>query len=56
MGFGDRLTDVRFHGKPAEGETPVISVFLELFEYLVGHCVVSRAAGNQVDFSAVCAR
>jgi len=52
MGLDDRFTDVRFHGKPAEGQTPVISVFLELSEYLVGRRVVPRAAGNQVDLSA----
>jgi len=56
MGLDDGFTDVRFHGKPAERQASVISVFLKLSEYLVGHSVMPRATGNEVDFSAVCAR
>ena len=52
-GLNEGFTDVRFHGEPAKGQTSVIRVFLEFFEYFVGHRVVSRATGNQVDLSAV---
>lgn len=50
----DGLADVSLHGKPAETQTPVVGVLLEVFEYLISLCVVFRAAGNQVDLSAVC--
>ena len=43
-----------FHGEPAEGQTSVIRMFLELFEYLISYRVVPRAAGNQVDLPAAC--
>ena len=52
-GLGDGFTDVSLHGEPAERQTPVICVFLEVFKYLIGLRVVFHAAGNQVDLSAV---
>ena len=48
----DGFTDVRFHGEPAEGQTPVIGMFLVLFKYLIGLRIMPRAAGNQVNLSA----
>ena len=47
---------MRFHGEPAEGQLSAVSLFLKFFEYLIGHRVVPRAAGNQVDLSAACVR
>ena len=52
-GLNDEFTDMRFHGKPAEGQTSVVGVFLELPEYHIGLRVVFRAASNQVNLSAV---
>lgn len=45
---------MRLHREPAEGQTPVIGVFLEFLEYLIGLRVVPRAARDQVYLSAVC--
>ena len=54
MRTDDRFTDVRLHGEPTEGQAPVVCMFLKFLEYLIGLCVVPRAASNQVDLSAGC--
>ena len=51
-GLDGGFTYVRFHGKPAEGQTPIIGVFLVFSEYLIGLRVIPYAARNQVDPSA----
>ena len=51
-GSADGFTDVRLHGEPAEGQAPVVGMFLKLLEYLIGLRVIPRAARNQVDIPA----
>ena len=55
-GLNDRLAYVCFHGEPAERQTPIVGMFLVLFEYIIGLCVIPRTAGDQMYLSAGCAR
>jgi hypothetical protein len=52
--INEGLTDVRLHGEPAERQVTIVGVLLESLEYVVGFCVVSRAAGDQVNLAAAC--